>query len=252
MRQFVPIMGETLKHMLRFLGVAWPKKACNDEDAKVVYWVRHAEGGHQKGKFGETNKVACLWERDPALTDVGMKQAKDLKNTPAIAAALFNASERAQLVVSSPLQRTMLTAILGFTDSLKDQLQASERAQWLLDADCQEFPGSVGSGELNCNKGDPIAGEAALRKYDREDLIPQYESLDPTWIDRNSGRYKNSEESKRFQDFTARLAKRDESRIIVVSHSKFMQHGLGSDSPKENAGVKPYALCGSTWHYLGA
>jgi len=213
----------------------------------VVYWVRHAEGEHQK-----PNKVACLWERDPALTDVGMEQATNLKSTPVLAAALFNASERAQLVVSSPLQRTMLTAIVGFTDSLEHGLPTDERAQWLLDADCQEFPGSLGPAELNCNKGDVDAGEAALKKYDRDDLLQQYQALDPAWTDRTSGRYTNSQEKQRFQDFTERLAERTEKRIIVVSHGKFMQHGLGSNSPKKNAVVKPFALCGNEWRYLGA
>merc|ERR1712087_172020 len=100
----------------------------------------------------------------------------------------------------------MLTAIVGFDDLLKNRLAMHERAAWLLDPDCQEFPGSLGPAELNCNKGDLNAGKAALRKYDREDLLQQYQDLDPSWTDRTSGRYVNSQEKKRFKDFTAGLA----------------------------------------------
>merc|ERR1711920_1087125 len=120
-------------------------------------------------------------------------------------------------------QRTMLTAIIGFTDLLTNHLPVGERAAWQLDPDCQEFPGSLGPAELNCNKGDVAAGEAALRQYKRQDLLEQYQELDSSWTDRTSGRYTNRQERNRFRDFTAGLAARTEKRIIVVSHGKFMQ-----------------------------
>jgi len=149
--------------------------------------------------------------------------------------------ERAQLVVASPLVRTMETAIIGFSDVLKD-------ANWLLDADLQEFP--AWGGKLKCNAANTSAGRGLLTQYQRDDLIPQYDNLNPTWTDRKSERFKDGRESERFDAFTKRLAKREESRIIVVSHGNVMKDILGWKS--ENAQVRVYSLCDDQWLYLGA
>jgi len=88
-------------------------------------------------------------------------------------------------------------------------------------------------------------------KYDRADLLPQYENLDPEWNNRKEGRFEDDMKEERFRDFTARLAHRNESRIVVVSHGNVLEEILGEYAPEENAEVKVYTLCGGKWIYMG-
>merc|ERR1719510_230243 len=82
-------------------------------DAKVVYFIRHAEGYHQ------LYHEACRENRDPRLTRAGRGQAQSLPSNPVLADALSGSdTERAQLVIASPLVRTMETAVLGSNASL--------------------------------------------------------------------------------------------------------------------------------------
>lgn len=214
----------------------WHQRAselCGSSDAKVVYWIRHAAGAHQN--YAYTNAFLV---QDPDLTDAGRAQAKNLHHAPNIAAALYNATQRAQLVIASPMRRTMATAILGFNNSLID-------VPWLLDPDIQEVPGYI-----VCNTGNVLKGKGLLSSYGRKDLLNEYKNLDPSWTNRKSGRFVDKLKLQRFQDFTARLEQRHEERIIVVSHGWFMRP-LGKNSPGSNCGVKPFALCDGKWHFLG-
>merc|ERR1712151_1280435 len=225
-----------------FADYSWSSRAtraCAGSNAKVVYWLRHAEGQHQV-----PSSINCLRVRDPGLTELGKSQAKALVDSPTLVAAVDNPKEHAQLVVASPMVRTMETSILGFSDVLKD-------ATWLLDPDIQEVPGTLLGRTLNCNHGDPAAGRDLLMKHGRVDLIPQYDNLDPEWNNREEGRFEDDNKEMRFKDFTDRLAHRDESRIVVVSHKNVLSEILGDYAPEENAGVTVYSLCGGQWIYVG-
>merc|ERR1712113_1029271 len=90
-----------------------------------------------------------------------------------------------------------------------------------------------------------------MGKYDRADLLPQYENLDHEWNNRKEGRFEDDMKEERFRDFTARLAHRNESRIVVVSHGNVLEEILGEYAPEENAEVKVYTLCGGKWIYMG-
>merc|ERR1712187_135434 len=78
-----------------------------------------------------------------------------------------------------------------------------------------------------------------------------YENLDPEWNNRKEGRFEDDMKEERFRDFTARLARRNESRIVVVSHGNVLEQILGEYAPEENAEVKVYSLCGGQWSYVG-
>merc|ERR1712151_1395784 len=176
-----------------FANFSWSSRAtraCASSNAKIVYWLRHAEGQHQV-----PSSINCLRTRDPGLTELGKSQAKALGEVPTLMGALDNPKEHAQLVVASPMVRTMETSILGFSDVLND-------AAWLLDADIQEVPGTFLGKTLACNHGDPAAGEKLLMKYDRADLVPQYDNLDPGWTNRKEGRFQDGNKEARFKDFT--------------------------------------------------
>jgi len=207
---------------------------CGDADAKIVHWIRHAQGVHQRNLF--VNSFLLV---DPKLTRIGRTQARNLLDSPLLAAALYNVTQRAQLVIASPMRRTMETALLGFNESL-------HQARWLLDADIQEIPGV-----LACNRGDALKGAPMLSRFGREDLLRVYNKLDPSWTERSGGRYGDSSQPRRFREFTHRLERYPEERVVVVSHGLLMMRALGKRAPRENGGVAPFALCGGRWHFLG-
>jgi broad specificity phosphatase PhoE len=72
----------------------------------IVHCVRHAQGTHNLPGFDPTR-------RDPPLTETGEAQCAEL-------AAKFPFHSRISQVFSSPLQRTVATAYLGFYPALKN------------------------------------------------------------------------------------------------------------------------------------
>jgi broad specificity phosphatase PhoE len=71
----------------------------------VIHCVRHAQGVHNLS----TANHGLL---DPPLTPFGEQECRDL-------AAIFPHHERIELIVASPLRRTIQTAILAFAQELK-------------------------------------------------------------------------------------------------------------------------------------
>lgn len=197
-------------------------------DAKVVYWIRHAEGMHQVAPNGAR---AVL---DPALTPHGKVQALGLSADPALAGALSHVKgERVELVVVSPLRRTMDTALLGFGEAL------GQSVPWKLDSGALEVPGRIA-----CNKGNATSGKLLLIMHKRWDLLDQYKSL-PGWQARETVEFDDSKNNERFRDFSDRLASRAEKVIIIVSHSSLIRQYLGPATA--NVEVLRYRLCGRTW-----
>lgn len=80
-------------------------KAPTSKMAPIIHCVRHAQGYHNLN-------VANHSMHDPLLTPYGEEQCRELaKNFP------YHAS--VDLVVASPLKRTIYTALLGFGEDLK-------------------------------------------------------------------------------------------------------------------------------------
>lgn len=181
---------------------------------KVVYWIRHAQGQHNVLPFEEGGKI---W--DPEVTDAGKLQARQIRHDPVLSEAISDdPDKRVQLVVVSPLLRTMQTAILGLNSVLPNTT-----TRWILDPDLQE------TDPLPSSTGNPAKALQFLEHVPRPDLVEQYNELGSNWLMKNEGRYSASlvKVRQRFSDFTNWLQNRSEERVIVVSHGALMYHGLG-------------------------
>jgi len=180
---------------------------------KIVYFVRHGK------------KV--LNEEDPSLSKLGKVQAKHLRMEPLLAAALSaNASHRAQLLLVSPLKRTMETALLGFGGLFPPE-------QWLLDPDIMES-------EIS-DKPKDDANTALLASFDAPTLLEQYRKLSIDWAD-DKGDHKARYKAK-WDRFVDLLRTRPERRFVVVSHHWFIEN-TGHNLNEGQVGISALAPSG--------
>lgn len=83
-----------------------PIKSSSSAMAKTIYLVRHAQAEHN---------VAEDWSiADAPLTPLGRQQARDLNEATA-----SGLQKEVQLVVTSPLRRTMATTLDGFPEAIE-------------------------------------------------------------------------------------------------------------------------------------
>ncbi|KAJ5645101.1 Histidine phosphatase superfamily clade-1 [Penicillium longicatenatum] len=92
-----------------------------------LHLIRHAEGIHNPGHDTTIN--------DPILTERGIKQSEDLCHN-------FLFSDSVGLVITSPLTRTLHTALVGFQKTLDEKYYANNSgvphgAKLLLEPDVQ-------------------------------------------------------------------------------------------------------------------
>ncbi|RYO87916.1 hypothetical protein DL764_008795 [Monosporascus ibericus] len=180
----------------------------------VVYLVRHAESEHNVSKDYS--------HRDPPLTTLGVSQASEI-------AASFPDLRSVAVVFSSPLTRTLQTALAGFSgvlnhDSVEDG-GIRNGARVIIDQDLQE------RSDLPCDTGSERAVlESAFPALD-------FSALGSNWFAKQ-GPYAvdDATVSKRAQRFRERLRDTAESlqrgeqgsggrrgSIVVVTHGVFMK-----------------------------
>jgi len=164
--------------------------------AQVIHLVRHAEAEHN---------VANDWSiRDPALTTKGLDQAGGIPTTyPQIAGE----ASKIQLLVISPLRRTLQTAMIGFE---KAKVPMSNV---VLLAELQE----------NCNV--PCDTGRDTETLTREFPHLDFTHLPADWTSKQ-GKWAESEDALRQRAKTVRhwLRQRPETEIAVVTHSGFLSY----------------------------
>eukprot|EP00408_Alexandrium_pacificum_P027315 CAMPEP_0171190332 /NCGR_PEP_ID=MMETSP0790-20130122/18802_1 /TAXON_ID=2925 /ORGANISM="Alexandrium catenella, Strain OF101" /LENGTH=371 /DNA_ID=CAMNT_0011655461 /DNA_START=75 /DNA_END=1190 /DNA_ORIENTATION=+ len=181
---------------------------------RLVYFVRHGQAWSNKLPWVEGGLLL-----DPLLTPLGVEQAKNISSNPVIADALSSdPSLRAELVVVSPMRRTLETAIFGLNSSLP----VSE-VPWRLDADIMEVSG------LPCDSLNPVGIVPFLKSLGRADLVAQYEELPPDCFN-HTGRFATDDAAvrARFNAFTESLLRSDKQRVVAVAHQELLRIGLGT------------------------
>lgn len=196
---------------------------------KVIYFVRHAEAKHNLP--GPVGRAALMYESDTDLTPKGEEQARNVRRDPLLSAALsHNESQRAQLVLVSPLRRAMRTAIYGFGST-----DRSDRPiPFALDPRLQE------NSDCMANMGEVAKGRATLLDCKRPDLLQMYSQLPDGWIIKPFPQETVEHSKLRFAGVTKEILARPEKRIIVVSHGLFMLTNIGL--LPNNCGVLPFSL----------
>jgi broad specificity phosphatase PhoE/CRP-like cAMP-binding protein len=167
----------------------WP------EQQKAFCFVRHAEALHNVCNDN-------LWTPDNPLTKHGQRQCKQAREI--WGKKMF---DDAELIVVSPMTRTLQTAMLingGASD-----------ARWLLNPMCAESLSGA-----TCDEGTPKSLQAESLPWIKS--IAGFGELDEHWW-----LEKREEEPVRVAAFLDFLRKRPEERIVVVSHGHFSEEATG-------------------------
>ncbi|XP_024969436.1 phosphoglycerate mutase-like protein 1 [Cynara cardunculus var. scolymus] len=202
--------------------------------SKTIHLVRHAQGIHNVA--GEKDHSAYLSEElfDAHLTTLGWQQVDNLRKH----VHASGLSKSVELVVVSPLLRTMQTAVGAF---------GGEGS-----ADGNDVPPLMAKNTGNSNRPaisslncPPFIAVELCREHlgvhpcDRRRSISEYKAMFPA-IDfsliENDGdvlwtadtREKNEEVAARGVKFMKWLLTREEKEIVVVTHSGFLFHTLGA------------------------
>ncbi|TGJ84953.1 hypothetical protein E0Z10_g3852 [Xylaria hypoxylon] len=164
----------------------------------TFHFIRHAESTH--------NVSMDLNEHDPVLTQTGHKQCREL------AAEIRGLGHEFDLVLCSPMKRTIQTALAIFPKYLRSD-------KIMLHSDFQE------GGTYGADTGSPPEELKTLFGTKKLD----YWFVAPDWTDKRLGtRYHVSVASKRgqaarlFLKLVARMYRDTDAHIAVVSHGFFL------------------------------
>lgn len=190
---------------------------------KTVYCVRHGQAEH--------NVSGDLTLRDPRLTELGREQAALLLRAPVLL------GKRVELVVSSPLRRTLETACLAFGGH-------SPRPTFIAHPDAQEtgiHPSDTGSDAavLALEFGDfdiSLCVEGWYQKLEPYDMHARKRS--PAGCDALR---------IRLERLGSWLRARPEQSIAIVAHHGVFAHIVGVEMELANCEVVECALDASGW-----
>ncbi|KAI9845108.1 MAG: hypothetical protein M1837_005112 [Sclerophora amabilis] len=164
---------------------------------EVIHFVRHAQGYHNVA-------IANHAMHDPALTPLGEKQCRDLRSS-------FPYMDSVDLVVASPLRRTLNTALLSFQPHIE-----KKGLTVIALPDVQE------TADLPCDTG----SEPDILVRDFAGQPVDFGLVEPGWNIKGYGKYGFTTKQLTARALRARkwLYARPEKEIIVVTHGGFLHH----------------------------
>ncbi|KAL2818471.1 histidine phosphatase superfamily [Aspergillus cavernicola] len=165
----------------------------------IIHCVRHAQGVHN---LCTANHVIL----DPLLTDLGNEQCTKLRDA-------FPRHDKIDLIVASPLRRTIYTALQSFEPVFK----ANPNLKLILLPDIQE------TSDVPCDTG---SDTEALKKEIAEKGLPVDTSLVEEGWNVKTGRYAptNAAVSQRARTARRWLKARPEKEIVMVSHGSLLHY----------------------------
>lgn len=194
--------------MVRFYNLGY-----GPESSKVLYLVRHAQGTHNVNK--EYRKTA---NRDASLTPLGVSQCSKLADV--------TRDLQLDLIISSPLTRTLQTATYSFPEALANgiPLLAEESFRETVNyvCDCRRPVSFLRAAFPNV--------DFSRLEHDEDPIWARYEA-----ILGDSNAFTGHRESADLASIADRcrvgfmlLAARPEKNIAVVSHNAFLTHVFNS------------------------
>mmetsp|Transcript_47601 Transcript_47601/g.125725 ORF Transcript_47601/g.125725 Transcript_47601/m.125725 type:complete len:283 (+) Transcript_47601:90-938(+) len=132
--------------------------------SQTLYLVRHGESTANHAVKNGVSSAYLL--TDAALTESGENQARAISTAVAL-----EGQPRPELLLVSPLRRTMQTAVLGF----------GEAVPHLLRPDIQE------TGNTPADRGDPKLGAALVREHGWASYAESYAALPAEWAVKGAG-----------------------------------------------------------------
>lgn len=180
-----------------------------------LHVVRHAEGIH--------NPAHDKTIPDPPLTQKGIKQCERLSQ-------IFPYKQDVGLVVTSPLRRTLQTALVGFQQTLDQKYYSSdipgqgcpEGARLLLEPNLQAHssrPCDTGSSQST------LCSEMPHLPWDELSFDPVFPAKEGSYAtDEDSLRRRGHILHRTLEQQFAALAESGRPDIVVVSHGGFMKY----------------------------
>jgi len=186
--------------------------------AQTVYLIRHGESSANAAMNAGVQSAYLL--EDALLTAEGIAQAKSIRHSP----VMLN-QPPPELLLVSPLRRTMQTAVLAFGEDVPHQLRP----------DIQE------TGRTPCDKGCPPLGAALLDEMKWAAYSDSYSKLADQWH-MKAPDWKQSAPA-RFENMLALIGSLPEHSVAIVGHHDFFRSYLGASF--DFAEVRRYTLeCG--------
>eukprot|EP00188_Purpureofilum_apyrenoidigerum_P002420 Plantae.Rhodophyta-Purpureofilum_apyrenoidigerum.ctg24988.p1 GENE.Plantae.Rhodophyta-Purpureofilum_apyrenoidigerum.ctg24988~~Plantae.Rhodophyta-Purpureofilum_apyrenoidigerum.ctg24988.p1 ORF type:complete len:230 (-),score=29.10 Plantae.Rhodophyta-Purpureofilum_apyrenoidigerum.ctg24988:160-849(-) len=188
---------------------------------KIVHLIRHGQGFHNEAAEREFGGCQCGTDaRKCVYNRPDLKDARLTKKGESQATALSKLDMRPQLVLVSPLTRTLQTASLAFPEE-KSPMRAVEEIREVLHHECDrrgtieevrvKFPHvEFGSNLDNEDKLFPI-----YNGYEPEDIVWQRGKRALSW-----------------------LMERPESELAIVSHSGFLRRFMAGSVNCSNAELR--------------
>lgn len=168
--------------------------------APRIHCVRHAQGFHNLSVVNHAM-------HDPLLTDLGKEQCKKLSQD-------FPYMSNVDLVVASPLKRTIYTALLSFPQPIE-----SKHLQVITMSELQE------TSDLPCDTGSDVAEVEREFRGKPVDMSSLRTEEGATWNSKE-GRWAPHAAAiqARARDARQWLSKRPEKDIVVVTHGGFLHY----------------------------
>ena len=201
--------------------------------SQTIYFVRHCEGEHNVASVA--GDQASYLIRDPRLTAWGEEQAAGMLQNPAFTGIPPGECHMPELIVASPLRRTMETAMLGF-----GSLPSS--ASFVLRPELME------NGNTPCDTPCPDLGSEMLAQNGWRQLCDEYAALPEDWHIKGSQWRKSV--LTRFATLLSWLQTRPERTIAVVAHHGFFRSTLGENFAEGE--VRAYQLEGGSLRDLSS
>lgn len=199
---------------------------------KLVHFVRHAEGHHNVA--GEVDFEAYKSEEfeDALLSNKGHQQCSNLAQ---IQQRFSEMEDRVELVVTSVLRRCLQTSSLSFPSLIG-------KVPWVATELCREQ-----TGQHPCDRR--VALSQTKGSFTHVDFSQIVSEEDPLYYQWNNGEREPTQAcQERCEKFMDELFSREETEIVVCTHSAILSHliplltGKGEFQGYRNAELRSYVI----------
>lgn len=210
-------------------GIGMNHTTWQSQNGKTIYFIRHAEAKHNVLDHNGPDYTL----RDPRLTNTGVLQAQRIRD-----AIPMDVLANIQLIVTSPLQRSIHSCLLAFRNQIE-----WKTVPVVINKDLQEtsiLPCDTGSSRAQLIEAFPQL-ESEIREGLAED----------DWFQKSSNDCLPSALNARARQFMKWLMDRKERVIVVMAHNGILRYLLGDQLWNEqgntpdgfsNAEVRRYAM----------
>ncbi|CAG8048250.1 unnamed protein product [Penicillium olsonii] len=184
-----------------------------------LHIIRHAQGTH--------NIAHDKTIPDPPLTEEGIQQSEDLCRD-------FPYKEKVGLVITSPLQRTLQTATVGFEQSIDQKYYSKSSGRGITGgARLSLEPDAQAHSSRPCDTGSDISvlqsrfPGLSWDTLDMDSTFPAKKGIYAT--DAESLQLRGWRLQRRLEEYFTQLQNSERPDIVVLSHGGWLKYVIGQD-----------------------